>query len=169
LLKTMIYEWQEVFRPAFPPDAQHRARSLVTLALDARNAAAHAEQGITDIEGLRALDAMGELLRLAGGPADALKAIEALHAQQRRLGGLPAPQENVARVRSLPVSRGRETLADRLLAYVRANPGLDDDELHRRLGTPQRQAINQAARKLEAAGLIERRTGPRAKIINLPR
>jgi hypothetical protein len=169
VLKTMINQWKEAFQPAFPLEAQHRARSLVTLALEARNAAAHAEGGMSDTDGLSALGAMAELLRLAGGSADDLRAIEALFAKQRSFGQAQAPQVVRAASLSSPAPHGRETLADRLLAYVRAHPGLDDDELHQRLGTTQRQTINQYARKLEAAGLIERRTGPRAKIINLPR
>jgi hypothetical protein len=43
---------------------------------------------------------------------------------------------------------------------------LDDDVLARRLGVGHRQAVNQAARRLEAQGRLRRFTGPDGKIVN---
>lgn len=57
------------------------------------------------------------------------------------------------------------TIAERILEAIRYAP-LDDDVLAKRLGVPQRQAINQAARKLEAQGKLKRVVGPDGKIIN---
>jgi len=57
------------------------------------------------------------------------------------------------------------TLADRILDAIRFAP-LDDDVLTRRLGVGHRQAVNQAARRLEAQGRLRRFTGPDGKIVN---
>jgi hypothetical protein len=57
------------------------------------------------------------------------------------------------------------TLADRILDAIRYAP-LDDDVLARRLGVGHRQAVNQAARRLEALGRLRRFTGPDRKIVN---
>lgn len=167
LLKTLIYWWADTFRDQFVSDHRHRARSLVTLALEARNAAAHATGGMSDADALRALDAMHELLRLTDAPQAEISALKALHDAQRREGGdaLPAPPTITPRA-----STPREgTHTERLLAYITAHPGLDDDELSLRLAIKPRQAINQAARRLEAEGLIERGRGPRNKIVNRPK
>jgi hypothetical protein len=57
------------------------------------------------------------------------------------------------------------TLAERILEAIRYAP-LDDDVLARRLGVGHRQAVNQAARKLESQGRIRRFMGPDGKIVN---
>jgi hypothetical protein len=57
------------------------------------------------------------------------------------------------------------TLADRILTAIRYAP-LDDDVLAKRLGVGHRQAVNQAARRLEAQGRVRRFTGPDRKIVN---
>lgn len=57
------------------------------------------------------------------------------------------------------------TLGDRILEAIQYAP-LDDDLLARRLGVPQRQSVNQAARRLEAQGLLRRIPGPDGKIVN---
>jgi hypothetical protein len=57
------------------------------------------------------------------------------------------------------------TLADRILDAIRYAP-VDDDVLARRLGVGHRQAVNQAARRLEAQGRLRRFTGPDGKIVN---
>jgi hypothetical protein len=56
-------------------------------------------------------------------------------------------------------------LADRILDAIRYAP-LDDDMLARRLGVGHRQAVNQAARRLEAQGRLCRFTIPDGKIVN---
>ena len=58
------------------------------------------------------------------------------------------------------------TLGDRILEAIRYAP-LDDDVLARRLGVAQRQSVNQAARRLEAQGLLRRIPGPDGKIVNV--
>jgi hypothetical protein len=58
--------------------------------------------------------------------------------------------------------------AQALLDVIRKTPGLDDDELSRRLGVTPRQQVNQICRRLESECLIERRLGPRGKLVNLP-
>lgn len=167
LLKTMIYWWPDTFRDAFEGPDRHRARSLITLTLDARNAAAHATGGMTDADALRALDAMHELLRLSDAPAAEIAVLKSLYDAQRREGGAVEPERVAPRADHQP-SRRTGTHADRLLAYVRAHPGLDDDELSLRLGITPRQTINMIARRLESEGLIERVPGPRSKIVNRP-
>lgn len=57
------------------------------------------------------------------------------------------------------------TIAERILQAIRYAP-LDDDVLAKRLGVPQRQSINQAARRLESQGRLRRVTGPDGKIVN---
>ncbi|WP_207084747.1 MarR family transcriptional regulator [Nocardioides sp. S5] len=57
------------------------------------------------------------------------------------------------------------SLSDRILDAIRYAP-LDDDVLAKRLGVLQRQSVNQAARRLEAQGLLRRIPGPDGKIVN---
>lgn len=57
------------------------------------------------------------------------------------------------------------TLAERILNAIRYAP-LDDDVLSKRLGVGHRQAVNQAARRLEAEGHLQRLIGPDGKIVN---
>lgn len=57
------------------------------------------------------------------------------------------------------------SLSDRILDAIRYAP-LDDDVLAKRLGVSQRQSVNQAARRLEAQGLLRRMPGPDGKIVN---
>jgi hypothetical protein len=57
------------------------------------------------------------------------------------------------------------TLAERILEAIRY-AALDDDVLAKRLGVSQRQAVNQAARRLEQQGKLKRVVGPDGKIVN---
>ena len=57
------------------------------------------------------------------------------------------------------------SLSDRILDAIRYAP-LDDDVLAKRLGVSQRQSVNQAARRLEAQGLLRRVPGSDGKIVN---
>lgn len=181
LLKTIIFLWSDTFRDAFDGSDRHRARSQVTLALDARNAAAHASSGIADAEALRALDAMHELLRLTDAPTEETTALKQLYDIQRALGAgatqTPAPAGQTKPPSAPPADRTSSAAAakqsdgsnaERVLAYIRAHPGLDDDELSRHLSITPRQTINQIARRLQQKGLIERVPGPRGKIVNRP-
>lgn len=58
-----------------------------------------------------------------------------------------------------------DTIGEQILEAIRFRP-LDDDVLAKRLDASSRQAINQAARKLEAAGRLRRFAGPDGKIVN---
>ena len=59
------------------------------------------------------------------------------------------------------------TWSDRVIGALRLSSlPLDDDELARRLGAPQRQTINQTCRRLAAAGTLARYTGADGKIVN---
>lgn len=57
------------------------------------------------------------------------------------------------------------TLAERILDAIRFGP-LDDDVLSQRLGVGHRQAVNQAARRLESQGRLQRFIGLDWKIVN---
>src|SRR4051794_38458549 len=59
------------------------------------------------------------------------------------------------------------TLAERILEAIRFTP-LDHDVLARKLGVPQRQSVNQTARRSEAQGLVRRYVGRDGKIVNAP-
>jgi hypothetical protein len=60
-----------------------------------------------------------------------------------------------------------ETWVARIVEALRLSRlPLDDDELARRLGASQRQTVNQACRRLEALGVIERYVGRDGKIVN---
>lgn len=58
------------------------------------------------------------------------------------------------------------TNADRILALLARQPGLDDDEISRLAGVKPRQQVNIICRRLQAQGTIERRQGPSGKIGN---
>lgn len=57
------------------------------------------------------------------------------------------------------------SLGERILEAIRHTP-LDDDVLAVRLGVSHRQSVNQAARRLEAQGLLRRIPGGDGKIVN---
>lgn len=59
------------------------------------------------------------------------------------------------------------TIATGVLAELRrSSRPLDDGELPRRLGVSPRQTINQACRRLERAGRLQRYLGSEGKIVN---
>ena len=60
------------------------------------------------------------------------------------------------------------THADRILDFVGRFPGRDDDEISASLGIRPRQAVNQACRRLAAAGLLRRVRGSSGKLVNHP-
>ena len=58
---------------------------------------------------------------------------------------------------------------ERILTLVRSEPtGLTDSEIRRRTDIQPHQQVNQICRSLAQAGLIERRTGPRGRLVNYP-
>ena len=78
LLKTLLSNWNDVFRR----NARLRkARSFVSLALEARNAVAHFAGEMEARAALRHLDAMRELL-VAVGASDRASAVAALYDEQ---------------------------------------------------------------------------------------
>ena len=87
LLKTLLANWGELFRH---DERLRRARSFVSLALDARNAVAHFAGEMEAREALRHLDALRELLAAVGADAQA-NALAALYEGQRAADDGPEP------------------------------------------------------------------------------
>ena len=53
-----------------------------------------------------------------------------------------------------------------IVSLLAASPGLDDDEIARRLAITPRQTVNQICRRLAAENVIVRKRGPSGKIVN---
>ena len=92
LLKTLLDNWSELFRF---DDKIRRARSFISLAMDARNAASHFTGSMDAREALRHLDAMRELLSAVGAKPQ-VAVLEKLYEEQRAADGSPAAQEERA-------------------------------------------------------------------------
>lgn len=79
LLKTLLDNWRDLFSN----DAKLRkARSFISLSLDARNSTAHFTGKMEAYEALRHLDAIRELLRAVGAERQS-EALDSLYAEQR--------------------------------------------------------------------------------------
>ncbi len=89
LLKTILDNYGDVFRH---DRAMRKARSYVSLALDARNAASHFDGMMQDREALRYLDAIRELLEAVGAKPQ-VKFVDDLYEAQKRANPA-AEQEN---------------------------------------------------------------------------
>ena len=63
---------------------------------------------------------------------------------------------------------GLVTNRERILALIRASPGLTDTEIRERSGIQPHRQVNQICRLLAEGGLIRRTTGTSGRIINLP-
>ena len=87
LLKTLLVNWRDLF---WHDERLRKARSFVSLAIDARNAAAHFAGEMETRAALRHLDAMRELL-VAVGAAGQGAALEALYDAQRTADSGPEP------------------------------------------------------------------------------
>ena len=92
LLKTLLDQWNDLFRH---DTMLRKARSFVSLALDARNSAAHFAGDMGAREALRYLDAMRELLAAVGATPQ-VEIIEGLYEAERAASGgqsaaVPAP------------------------------------------------------------------------------
>ncbi len=80
LLKTLLDNWGEVFRY---DERVRKARSYVSLALDARNATSHFDGLMQDREALRYLDAIRELLA-AIDAREQVATVDTLYEEQKR-------------------------------------------------------------------------------------
>jgi hypothetical protein len=172
LLKTIRDKWREAFETAFNPGDARRARNFTFATLDARNHIAHPGAAITDEDALRYLDAMLQLAKLMKAPETDVAELGKYYREQR-FGTTSATTDDQtsnprasSKEKPTPFRSRVGTIEERLLAYVHDYPDLDDDELSLRLGITPRQAINQAARRLEARGVLTRTRGPRGKIVN---
>ncbi|MCY3671490.1 MAG: Swt1 family HEPN domain-containing protein [Alphaproteobacteria bacterium] len=96
LLKTLLDNWSELFRY---DDGLRKARSFISIAMDARNAVAHFAGNMTERQALRYLDAMRELLSAVGAQPKA-RIVEALYDEQRGAGGKPVARKTAAPSRS---------------------------------------------------------------------
>ena len=88
LLKTLLANWSDLFRH---DERLRKARSFISLALDARNAAAHYAGEMEARAALRYLDAMRELLAAVGPDGREAGALRALYDAQRTADSGPAP------------------------------------------------------------------------------
>ena len=102
LLKTLLNNWNELFRH---DDRLRKARSFISLSMDARNSAAHYSGELPAREALRYLDAMRELLSAVGAQPQA-RIVEALYDEQRGAGGKPVARKTAAPSRSGPSMSG---------------------------------------------------------------
>ena len=84
LLKTLLDNWSELFRH---DDKLRKARSFISVALDARHKVAHFSGELSAREALRYLDAMRELLAAVGAEAEE-GTVEALYEEQRKANGI---------------------------------------------------------------------------------
>ena len=122
--------------------------------------AAHAGQALEDEAALRSIDACHQLLRLVQAPDTEIAEVKLLYDAQRYAGLPVAPPAAPA-----PAVKAA-TIEDRLLAFIRKNPDLDDDQLAELLDIQPRQTINMTARRLEKRGLLRRFKGPMGKLVN---
>ena len=88
LLKTLLANWNDLFRH---DERLRKARSFVSLALDARNAAAHYAGEMEARAALRHLDAMRELLAAVGPDGQEAVTLRTLYDAQRTADSEPAP------------------------------------------------------------------------------
>ena len=89
LLKTLLDNWNDLFRH---DDGLRRARSFISLAMDARNRAAHFTGEMSAREALRYLDALREVAAAVGAVRQA-GIIEKLYDEQTAATGTPAESE----------------------------------------------------------------------------
>ena len=102
LLKTLLDNWNELFRH---DDKLRRARSFISIAMDARNAVAHFAGDMTERQALRYFDAMRELLSAVGAQPQA-RIVEDLYDEQHGAGSKPVARETAVPSRSRPTLQG---------------------------------------------------------------
>jgi hypothetical protein len=86
LLKTIIDNWNDVFHGCFDRKVMHKARSHVSIALDARNATAHLNLPLSDADALNYLYAMLQLATLLKASQPAMDKLNAAYTAQRKTG-----------------------------------------------------------------------------------
>ncbi|MBX5282166.1 DUF499 domain-containing protein [Rhizobium sp. NLR10a] len=86
LLKTIIDNWNDVFYNCFDRKVMHKARSHVSIALDARNATAHLNLPLNDADALNYLYAMLQLATLLKAQPQAMDKLNAAYTAQRTMG-----------------------------------------------------------------------------------
>ena len=84
LLRTLLDNWSDLFRH---DERLRKARSFISLALDARNAAAHFAGEMEARAALRHLDAMRELLAAISGTDKEAAALKTLYDEQHAANG----------------------------------------------------------------------------------
>ena len=95
LLKTLLDNWSELFRF---DEKIRKARSFISLAMDARNSAAHYSGAMSAREALRYLDAMRELLAAVGARPQT-RVLEKLYGEQHAAnGGTAGPEAGAPRL-----------------------------------------------------------------------
>lgn len=104
LLKTLLNSWNSLFREN---EKLRKARSFISLAMDARNSVAHFSGEMRGREALRYLDAMRELSSAVGADLQA-KEIEVLYDQQHATNELTSSEKPKAL--TLDDSETRENL-----------------------------------------------------------
>jgi len=113
LLKSMIDNWNDVFRDAFGRNETHKVRNFTSMALEARNATSHLSIPLQDDEALRYLDAMHQLLRAVKAPQAEVTELKSLYDAQRRsgfAGAAPAPAAAPVAAESSPAPAAKPTL-----------------------------------------------------------
>ena len=89
LLKTLLDNWGDIFRH---DERLRKARSFISLGLDARNAVAHFSGELAAREALRYLDSLRELAA-AVGAAPQVRIIDRIYEEQREADGVPTAAE----------------------------------------------------------------------------
>lgn len=113
LLKSMIDNWNDVFRDAFGRNETHKVRNFTSMALEARNATSHLSIPLQDDEALRYLDAMHQLLRAVKAPQGEVTELKSLYDAQRRSGFAgtePAPAAPPVAAAPAPAAKPTLTL-----------------------------------------------------------
>ena len=100
LLKTLLDNWNVIFRH---DERLRRARSFVSIAMDARNTAAHFAGEMHERQALRYLDAMRELLAAAGAELQ-VHTVERLYEEQRGAEGSPVVPNAAPPSRDMPTT-----------------------------------------------------------------
>ena len=99
LLKTLLDNWRDLFRH---DDKLRKARSFISLAMDARNRAAHFAGELSSREALRYLDAMRELSDAIGAAQQATIIEKLYHEQATPAASRVAPDPTPAVFDSRP-------------------------------------------------------------------